>query len=101
MGDKRKSNAWAISDRSGMKFPIKEMIYEPGTNYFIHKSESDGKYNAVDHPQANLTKYADFSGDPYPVKDAHPDINHSIQVLLTDENGSILTDEGGVGVPYQ
>jgi hypothetical protein len=97
---KRNSKAWAISDRSGMRFPIKEMIKEPGTNYFIHKSESDGRYNAVDHPQANLQKYATFSGDPFPVKDAHPDIDHSLTTLLTDENGNTIVDEQGLGVPY-
>jgi hypothetical protein len=27
------------------------MIHEPGTDLWIHKSESDGMYNEVDHPQ--------------------------------------------------
>jgi len=44
-------HAWAISDRSGFRFPYREMIFEPGTNLFVHKSESDGMWNRVDHPQ--------------------------------------------------
>ncbi len=89
--DKRNSNAWAISDRSGMRFPMREMIYEPGTHIFIHKSESDGSYNAVDHPQANIQKYARF-GDPFPVLDAHPDINWVLDLFLIDQNGDYVLD---------
>jgi hypothetical protein len=44
-------NALAVCERSGFVFPWSEMIYEPGTGYFIHISESDGRYNAVGHPQ--------------------------------------------------
>lgn len=95
--DKRHSNAWAISDRSGMKFRMSEMIKEPGTGYFIHKSESDGMWNAVDHPQANIQKYARF-GDPFPVRDAHPDRSWVVDLFLKDENGNILTDEHGLGI---
>jgi len=87
------NGAWGISDRSGMRFPIKEMIKEPGTNYFIHKSESDGAYNAVDHPQAHLTKYATLSGDPKPIKNAHPDISHTQDIHITDSFGNYLTDQ--------
>jgi len=49
----------AISERSGFKFKYKEMVREPGTNYFVHWTESDGKWNAVHHPQnktADLTE---------------------------------------------
>jgi hypothetical protein len=44
-------NALAICERSGFTFPWSEMIFEPGTGHFVHQSESDGKYNAVGHPQ--------------------------------------------------
>ncbi len=95
--NKRFSNAWAISDRSGMKFPISECIHEPGTNVFLHVSESDGMWNAVDHPQANIQKYARF-GDPFPVLDAHLDRNWVTSTVLTDENGNEITDEAGQGL---
>lgn len=71
---KNSSNAWFISDRSGIRFKMKDGMKEPGTNFHIAKKESDGIYNQVDHPQANLQKYAVLSGDPYPVEDARPDI---------------------------
>lgn len=47
-------HAIAISDRSGFKFPWKEMVKEPGTGYIVHRSESDGRWNLVDHPQNNI-----------------------------------------------
>lgn len=46
--------AWSVSDRSGKRFPYREMVYEPGTHLWVHKSESDGEYNAVDHPQGRI-----------------------------------------------
>lgn len=46
--------AWSVSDRSGKRFPYTEMVYEPGTHLWVHKSESDGSYNMVDHPQGRI-----------------------------------------------
>lgn len=69
---------FAISDRSGFKFPMREMVKEPGTGYLVHRSESDKNYNMVDHPQLHLNKYAKLSGDPKPIKNARPDIDHSV-----------------------
>ena len=65
--------AYAISQRSGMKFLISEMIREPDTGLFIHRSESDGKYNAVGHPQANLAQYSPKFDDPKSTPNARPD----------------------------
>jgi hypothetical protein len=39
--------AIAVCQRSGMKYLQKDMVFEPGTGYFVHKSESDGAYNIV------------------------------------------------------
>lgn len=92
---KRSSKAWAISDRSGMRYPMSEMIKEPGTGYFIHRSESDGRYNYVDHPQAHIDRYAQF-GDPFPVENARPDIIWADVVGdldLQDQNGAYVTDQ--------
>ena len=44
-------HARAICDRSGFEYPYSEMVVEPGTNYLVHWSESDGSWNLVDHPQ--------------------------------------------------
>jgi len=43
--------ATAIDDRSGFKYPWKDLVREPGTGWMVHKSESDGQYSLVDHPQ--------------------------------------------------
>lgn len=63
----RKSNtkASAISDRSGFRFPMDEMVVEPGTGYLVHKSESDGMYNLVDHPVNYPQRYSRYD-DPKP-----------------------------------
>lgn len=90
------SKAWAISDRNGGRYPMREMIREPGTNYLIHRSESDGIYNYVDHPQAHIDRYAQF-GDPFPVENARPDVVWADQIdfNLQDENGNFVTDNEG------
>ena len=82
-----------ISDRSGFEFDIKDSIKEPGTGYLIHKSESDGIYNAVDHPQAHLTRYATLSGDPKAIKNPRPDINWVLDIHLTDDLGNMITTQ--------
>lgn len=73
---KRNSDASAISDRSGIRFPMNEMVIEPGTNYLVHRSESDGQYSLVRHPLSNLGRYLkNKMGDPFPVENARPDIS--------------------------
>ncbi len=75
---KRNSNASAISDRSGFRFPMKEMVVEPGTNLLVHHSESDGQYSLVRHPLNNMGRYLKGKlGDPFPVENARPDIDWS------------------------
>ena len=34
---------------TGAMFPYDEMVFEPGTGLWVHKSESDGAYNRVDN----------------------------------------------------
>lgn len=59
-------NSNFISDRSGFKCKRKDMVIEPGTGYVIHRSESDGEYNLVDHPVNHVNRLVKF-GDPYPL----------------------------------
>jgi len=35
--------------RSGLMFPYEEMVREPGTNLWVHRSYSDGVSNRVQH----------------------------------------------------
>jgi hypothetical protein len=39
--------AVAIDQRTGFKHKQKEMMFEPGTNYYVHRKESDGPRNLV------------------------------------------------------
>lgn len=72
-GRKGNSNASAISDRSGKKYPMREMVIEPGTGWLVHKSESDGRYSLNEHPVNNKHRYLrGKQGDPYPVENARP-----------------------------
>lgn len=43
--------AIGICHRSGFKYPLRELKFEPGTNYFVHESENDGNYSLASHPQ--------------------------------------------------
>jgi len=96
--DKRYSKAWAICDRTGTRFPMSEMIKEPGTGYLIHYSVSDGMWNMVDHPQANLQKWAQLSGDPYPVPNARPDINWAADYSIQSSDNTDLVDINGTTI---
>ena len=53
----------AISDRSGMEFPYREMVKE-WNGHFVHKSEYEAK-----HPQLELEGR---SGDAQGLKDVRP-----------------------------
>ena len=78
-------NAIAICERSGLKFPYREMIKEPGTGLFIHKSESDGMYNRVDHPQNHIKGAADKQS----LRNANPDTTLVVEYLV-DESGNLI-----------
>tara|TARA_R110000851_G_scaffold10031_1_gene36696 strand:+ start:11534 stop:11833 length:300 start_codon:yes stop_codon:yes gene_type:complete len=66
--------ASVISDRSGWRFPMNEMVEEPGTGWLVHFTESDGEFSFVEHPLNNLHRYLDNKfGDPYPIDNARSD----------------------------
>ena len=87
-----------VSDRSGFVYPRNEMIKEPGTGYWIHRSESDGRFNAVDHPQNNPTKYIRFDDnkvvenarDIEQDTDAAPILEVSDGDYFRTESGSVI-----------
>jgi hypothetical protein len=39
--------AIAIDQRTGFKHLQSQMVFEPGTNYYVHRDESDGPFNLV------------------------------------------------------
>lgn len=46
----RGRRAIAIDQRTGMKHLRDEMVFEPGTNFIVHRSESDGMHNSITDP---------------------------------------------------
>ena len=57
-----------ISDRSGLRYRLDQRVKEPGTDFIVAKSESDGIFNLVTNPQ-NRVK---FPIDKEVIKDARP-----------------------------
>ncbi len=95
--DKSRSDAWAICDRTGVRFPMREMVIEPGTGYLVHKKASDGPWNYVQHPQANLLENGLTFGDPFPVMEARPNQpTATTSEYLQDIDGSTFVDDNGV-----
>lgn len=81
----RRKRGVAICDRTGAKHKYKDMVIEPGTGYFVHKSASDGAYNLKDHPQNHLRRHGP---DPKPLKHARPDRdwNDPVDFIPGDDN---------------
>lgn len=78
-------NARAICDRSGFEYPMSDMVIEPGTNYLVHKSESDGRWNIIDHPQNYPpTKL----GDAIAIE--NPRVDRKFENFFNNSQGEIL-----------
>lgn len=90
----KRRDAWAISHRSGMKFPLSEMIREPTTNLLIHKSESDGYFF---EEEQYLRKQLKFT-DPKPLKNIRPDVSWILDITLTNEDDLSVTNEQEVAM---
>jgi hypothetical protein len=89
------SGGSAVSDRSGFRHPMSEMVIEPGTGWLVHRSESDGMWNEVDHPLNHVQKFVDY-GDPFPIENARPEQTFELDYLAIDATGvEALTDENG------
>jgi hypothetical protein len=48
-----------ICERSGMSYPLKYAVREPGTGYLVYYKESDGKNSLVEHPQNKPARLAE------------------------------------------
>lgn len=79
-------NAIKICQRSGFKYPYKEIVEEPGTGLWVHYSESDGAYNRVQHPQLHIKGVSDRIGLEKP----NPDIDDVIDYLIDEEGNYVL-----------
>lgn len=74
--------AMAISDRSGQAFPYREMVEEPGTKLWVHKSESDGRWNRVDFEKNRVVPSGDAQRLDNPTN--YPDQEVETQYDVTD-----------------
>lgn len=77
--------ARAICDRSGFEYPMSEMVVEPGTNYLVHRSETDGMWNIVDHPQNFPPSKL---GDAIAIENPRPD--RRFENFFSESDGDIL-----------
>lgn len=92
--DKRNSKASAICDRTGVRYPMNQMVIEPGTNYLVHRSVSDGNWSLVEHPLSNMAMYLrGKSGDPFPIPQARLDTDWD-----EPQSYAATVTGGGVGV---
>ena len=91
MAQARGKYAKAISDRSGMEFPYREMVKE-WNGHFVHISEYEEK-----HPQLELNSR---SGDSQGLKDARPDREESevARPLSPDPFETIAASSGIINV---
>lgn len=89
----------AICDRSGKKYPYGEMVLEPSTGWFVHRSESDGNFNLIDHPQANIKLPG--RREMIPLKNARPDTSlDEVNFIGTDGPDGIIVDEQGLPLTF-
>ena len=87
-GFARGEHAKAISDRSGMEFPYREMVKE-WNGSLVHISEYESK-----HPQLEPRSYA---GDPQGLKDSRTDRTEPEALILLEPN-SFETMASGSGI---
>lgn len=84
--------SYAICMRSGFKTLQKDMCVEPGTGLLISRFESDGQYNAVDHPQNKSPKNR---LENKPQRFALSGKYETIVNYLLDTDGYPMLDESG------
>jgi hypothetical protein len=73
-------NAVAIDQRTGFKHLQSDMVFEPGTGYYVHKSESDGGANLVSDP---LNYGPKFKPESIGLKYTSPDVALSIGTIVS------------------
>ena len=78
--------AYAISDRSGLRFPYQEMVFE-WTGMFVHTSEWEPK-----QPQLDLTYFTDAQT----LQNARPQANVSATQAARTGGGIAGSSTGGV-----
>jgi hypothetical protein len=84
--------SWGVCDRSGLKTPRSQLVREPGTNLYVRRSELDGYYNYVKHPQNK----APHKRVEVALRRTSPDVDVSYSnFLLLEDGGCFLTEMYG------
>jgi hypothetical protein len=78
----KKSFALAIDQRTGFKHSQKDMVFEPDTQVFVYKSESDKRYNLVGHPQ-NYPSQKLQRAERITLRHPSPDVSLFIGVVIS------------------
>jgi len=74
-----------------MKVPYRDLVKEPGTGFIVARWESDGQYNAVDHPQNRPLRPKQ---EGRPLRYATPDDNLEIPFIETQDDFVLMTEDG-------
>jgi hypothetical protein len=85
----------SLSDRSGLYYPYKDMVEEPDTKVWVHKSESDGRNNRV-----ALAKRERVFMDTKTPKRPSERAPESVSFYATSDSGDILTTDSDERLIY-
>ena len=77
-------HAYFICDRSGFRFKYSQRIKEP-SGVLVGASETDGRYNIIDHPQNHSANVSDNQN----LRDARP----NLPVLATTGDAGWTPDD--------
>lgn len=72
----------AIDQRSGFKHLQDDMVFEPGTNYYVYKEESDKGNNLVTDP-LNFPSDKIRTGESIGLKYPSPDVKLSVGLVVS------------------
>jgi hypothetical protein len=95
IGGKNASGKYSVGicQRSGFKYPYRDLVVEPGTGWLVHWSMSDGMWNLKDHPQnKSPRKKVERIGLAFPSPDKPLD---GLNVLGTEGGDYIVTEQYG------
>jgi len=81
--------AIAIDQRTGFKKLQRDMLFEPGTNYFMHKEESDGKHNLVTD---KLNYISDKMKEPEAIGLKYPSLDVALSIGTIVSADSLALD---------
>lgn len=88
----RGCRAVTIDDRSGFKESYKDMVFEPGTNFWVHKDESDKEFSIVSHPQNYAPEHI---VDHVALRNPSPDTKLDSGFILAEDGIDFILRENG------